>query len=797
MDLKNKIIVLPLILLMLTTNVFAQKVSVHGYVYDKATGECLIGANVSDTLSNRGCIANKYGFYNIVTEKGKAISLQYSYVGYLTFYFPITPVKDTIINIRLIAGTQLEEVEVVSSRKEKLEKRTEISKMDIPLLQIKTLPNITGESDILKAFQLMPGVQSGSEGNNGLFVRGGTPDQNLFLLDDVALYNVSHFGGLFSVFDPSMVKSVEIYKGGFPARYGGRVSSVVDVRNKTGNLYQRHGEVGFGLLLSKIFIEGPIKKGKASYVLSLRRCNLDGYTFLLNRLQNFPENYGYTFYDINLKTNFIIFKNDRLFLNVYHGRDKLYYRLKEKVHVPDIGEYEYLSRHYTKWGNSSASLHWYHVFGSKIFNNLTLGYTRYVYKNYNLFQKKDKSGNSGTLTDEYQFLSGVQDFILKTNMEMPIGQNNLRIGGAFTKHFFNPGTISYSQSIESELPDTALKSPKPPMWLRSDEISAYIEFIWRLDDKLSGNLGLHSGYYYVEGKGFPSLEPRVMLNYLLLENLAVKASFCSMQQNSHLLANSNTGLPSDLWLPSTSRVEPEKSHQFTLGFAHTTSKNIEVSIEAYYKKLSHLIEYKEGILIYSGSANWDKKIETGGTGNVKGVEFLVQKKEGQLTGWIGYTLSKNERHFKQLNMGKSFPFIYDQRHNFSFVCNYKISDRFSISGTWVFNTGNSITLPSGKYELYNFNYSNSYYGDRTVYNDVHIYTEKNGYRMPNYHRLDFGLNFTKAKLYGISNWSIGIYNAYNRQNAYYLYFKTEDGTTKLYQQSLFPIILNFGYSYSY
>src|SRR5450759_611727 len=312
------IMIISLSLLLVKTNrILSQQITISGYVADKTTGEYLIGANVFDTTNFNGCITNKYGYYSIKTEKGKTRAIRFSFVG----YSPITLIRnfksDTTINIKLISGTNLSEVQVFSSKKELLEQRTEISKVDIPLQQIKTLPSLTGEADILKAFQLMPGVQSGSEGNNGLYVRGGTPDQNLFLLDDVPLYNVSHLGGLYSVFDPSMVKSVEFYKGGFPARYGGRISSVVDVRNKDGNLYSHNGERGLSILLSKLFLEGPIKKDKVSYVLSLRRSNLDIYSFVVGKMIRNPEINGYTFYDINLKTNYIISPRDRLFLSIY------------------------------------------------------------------------------------------------------------------------------------------------------------------------------------------------------------------------------------------------------------------------------------------------------------------------------------------------------------------------------------------------------------------------------------------------------------------------------------------------
>jgi len=780
------------LLLAKSNSLISQQVTISGFVADKSTGEYLIGANVFDTANFNGCTTNKYGYYSIKTEKGKKRAIRYSFVG----YSPVTLFQnfntDTTINIKLEQGTNLNEVQVFSSKKERLEQRTEMGKIDIPLNQIKSLPGFTGEADILKAFQLMPGVQSGSEGNNGLYVRGGTPDQNLFLLDDVPLYNVSHLGGLYSVFDPSMVKSIELYKGGFPARYGGRVSAVVDVRNKDGNLYSHHGEVGLSILLSKLFLEGPIIKDKASYALSFRRSNLDIYSFVVGKMIRNPEIYGYTFYDINLKTNYIISPKDRLFLSIYNGRDNFFYKLKETV--SSFQEYDYRSKFNTTWGNSSGSMRWYHVFNGRFFNNLTLAYSRYQYKNYNFSQQIVKPGNS-LLSDEYQYLSNVRDLILKNELELPLDKNILRIGAMYTRHLFNPGSVSYSQKVRMNQTDTAINSPEPSLNLTTNEVTAYIEYTWHYKEKLSGNFGINSDYYFDSRKGFKSIEPRILLNYLILQDLSIKASYSKMQQNLHLLTNSNTGLPSDVWLPSTFRIKPESSQQVSMGLAHTTNKGYEVSIESYIKKLSNLIDYKEGILIYESSLNWDEKIETGGIGLVRGIEFLIQKKEGRMNGWIGYTISKNERKFKNLNNGEYFPFLYDQRHDFSIVLNYELSKKLSFSAAWIYHTGHAITLPAGKYQLIDINSYNP--EDQYITKDVHIYSEKNGYRLPSYHRLDFGMNYTKTKRKGISKWTLGVYNAYNHQNAYYLYFKTEAGVTKLYQQSLFPLIVNFGYSFAF
>ncbi len=773
---------------------YSQKITISGYISDDKTGESLINANVIDSIGQNGSASNKFGFYTIQLKQNTTYYLKYSYVGYKSIIIKFIAYTDSIINVKLTSGTLLDQINIIYSNGKKLEEKAEISKVNIPIDKIKLLPNITGEPDILKAYQLLPGIQSGSEGNNGLYVRGGTPDENLFLLDDVPLYNVSHLGGLFSVFDPSMVKSIDLYKGGFPARYGGRISSVVDIRNKEGNLNSFDGEIGFSFLLTKIFIEGPIKKNKASFAFSVRRCNLDVYSFLFNNLTSNPSIPGYTFYDINFKANYKFSQTDRLFLSLYYGRDDYYYT--ENTTNEGIKSYGLSD---LKWGNSAASMRWLHILNNKIFNNLTFGYTKYVYENNNLFTSTNLTDNSA-LTDQYQIQSSISNLLIKSDIEIPINQNSIKFGGMFSKNIYIPSYTSYSQKLSFHGVDSMLVSPAPPSTLNSSEFYAYTEFNYNITQKISGNIGFRAGYYLVDSSKYSFFEPRIIINYMFLPSYSIKVSYCNMDQTIHLLTNSGTGLPSDIWVPSTSIIKPEVSHQITIGFVHTTLKEIEFVIEAYYKTENNLIEYKDGALIFDNLGSWENRVDYGGTGKIKGIEFLATKKTGKLTGWIGYTLSDNTRNFKDLNNGNDYPFKYDERHNISIVGNYMFSKKFFLSATWVYHTGDAITLPSEKYVLINANY---YYASNpidnsVIYNDVYIYSEKNGYRMPDYHRLDIGLNYTKLKRHGISIWTIGVYNAYNRQNAYYLYFKpTSNGQLGLYQQSLFPILINFGYTFKF
>jgi hypothetical protein len=763
----------------------------NGYIVDKKSGEAIIGVNVYDYNLKVGCTTNKFGYYSLIINKNINYNFQFSCISYDSKNYSIKLVTDTILNIELQnATTNLSEVIVSAQRK--LEERTELGKINIPLSTIRTLPSITGEPDILKAYQLMPGVQMGSEGNNGLYVRGGTPDQNLFLLDDVPLYNVSHLGGFFSVFDPSMVKSVDLYKGGFPARYGGRISSVVDVRNKEGNLYNTKGEIAVGLISSKFFIEGPIKKGESSYAFSYRNCNFGIYSYLYKLIENSSSVSGYYFNDINFKANLKISQSDRLFLSFYTGEDNIYSKDKGTDVKSTKSKYSGLSE--VKWGNTAGSIRWLHLLKNGIFNNTTIAYTHYNYLNHLQSIVENLTDKSNT-TDDFQIRSGANDLLFKNDTEIPLENLTIRLGITGSSHSYIPSLVTYSQKLNAIATDTT-SSPDTQLQLQAADIYGYAEFEYKLTDKLSTNAGFRTGAYFVKNTSFPVFEPRIVVNYMFLPSYSLKASYSNMHQNIHLLTNSNAGLPSDIWVPSTANIKPESSDQFSVGFAHTTKKNYEMSIELYTKRIQNLIEYKEGVLLYNGSQNWQEKVETGGIGNIKGFEVLIRKLNGKLTGWIGYTLSSNTRKFTNLNNGNEFPFTYDQTHNLSIVGNYKLTENLTLSAIWVYHTGNCVTLASSKYQLYNYDYSGYTY--KNYYTDVQVYTEKNGYRLPDYHRLDIGLNRTKQLKKGIRNWSINIYNAYNHQNAYYVFYKKkEDGTIKLFQRSFFPILLNIGYSYKW
>lgn len=779
----QKIILLTIFHVILIS-VSSQNVIIKGYVNDFNTGETITGVNIFDTVSFTGASTNNFGYFTLQVKSVEIHTLRFSHVGYETKILTLKLDTDTILRVGLkLLSNNLNEITVLSQKK--LEERPEISKMNIPVSTILTLPSISGEPDILKAIQLLPGVHMGAENTNGLFVRGGSPDQNLFLLDDVTLYSVNHLGGFFSVFDPSMLKSIEIFKGGFPARFGGRISSVIDVRNKDGNLFKSHGEISAGLLSGKIFIEGPLISSKSSYALSYRISNFGLYSLLMNKIQGVNYTQGYNFYDMNFKSNFMLSPRNRLFFSIYSGDDNIYY--KESDVSIERTNYIYSGNSNVRWGNNAGSFRWLHIFENGIFNNTTLSITNYRYINSVESVINNKTNNTKQ-TDYYISKSGINDLSLKSDAEIQLNNNNIiRFGLSMVNHWFETGSVAHSQ-LQSDNENKIFRSD-----LGSFDIYSYIEHEFEIQKNINVNFGFRSGVYVVNNKVFPVLEPRFVLNYKFSPSVSLKTAFCKMNQNIHLLTNSDGGFPTDIWIPATDKMKPENSDQYSIGLAHTSSKNYEFSVEIYTKKLKNLIDYKDGIIVSNNQQNWEQKVEIEGLGKTKGIEFLLQKKYGCFNGWFAYTLSSNKRKFANINNGKEFHFTYDQTHNISIAGNYTIQKSITLSAVWMYHSGNFVTLPSAKYQLINYDFSK-----KDDFSVVEIYTEKNGFRFPDYHRLDFSINKAKQLKSGQRNWSINVFNFYNRQNAYYLFYKKgEDGTARLYQRSFFPIIVNIGYSYKW
>ena len=752
---------------------FAQRFTVSGYVKDAATGESLIGSAILNRKTLQGTTANVHGFYSI-TLPSDSINLVYSYVGYAPIQVRLLLRKDTTIDVGLENANQLEEVVVNAARAEEIQEVSQMSSVNVSVEQIKNLPALLGQVDVLKILQLMPGVKS-SEGSTGLYVRGGGPDQNLMLLDGVPVYNASHLFGFFSVFNADAINRVELIKGGFPARYGGRLSSVIDINMKDGNMKELHGEGSIDIIAAKMTVEGPIKKDKTSFLVSARRTYIDVLVQPFVRALNKDARLGYFFYDFNTKFNHIINKRNRIYLSTYFGDDKAYAKDKS----PDAS---YEDEAGLKWGNIITAFRWNNVVGPRLFSNLTATYSRYRFNVFSRYQ-------NGPQLYKTDYFSGIRDWALKLDYDfMPTPNHYIRYGVGGIAHKFSPGAYTYRE--ETMPADTTLGSTK----INAGEFSAYFEDDIKVTDDFKINVGAHASAFLVENRWYQSLQPRVSGRYLLSENLSVKASFASMMQFIHLLTNAGLGLPTDLWVPSTSDIKPQRSTQYALGFARNFKSAYEVSLEGYYKTMDNLIDYKEGTSFLDVQTDWREKVSRFGKGKSYGAELLAQKKVGRVTGWVGYTLSWTYRQFDDLNNGKWFPYKYDRRHDISIAMTHSWNDRMDFSAVWVYGTGNAVTLPTASYKSVSPPNNNPF-----RYNDpVDYFGERNSFRMRAYHRLDISFSFWKSKDWGRSKWTLAVYNVYSRRNPFFMQLSSDErGHPVFAQYSLFPIIPSLNYTFKF
>lgn len=760
--------------------------TISGYIEDTETGERLIGVNVYVPGSNHGTSTNAYGFYSLALPSGE-YTVTASFIGYDTDKFSANLSNGSVAHNFLLkpSSAQLDEVEVTAT--EIPLEQAEMSTISLSIPEIQKMPAFMGEVDIIRAIQLLPGVQSGTEGTTGFYVRGGSPDQNLILLDGVPVYNASHLFGFFSVFNSDAIKNVTLTKGGFPARYGGRLSSVLDINMKEGNMKEFHGAGSIGLISSKLTLEGPIIKDKTSFIISGRRMYYD---LLLKPFLPKGLNVGYFFGDVNLKVNHIISPKDRLYLSYYGGKDKYYYHQDRTLGSIDttIGSIQEYSEQYLQWGNQTGSVRWNHLFNSRLFGNLTASYTRYKFEvGYNYEKNFTQNGMDQTHNEGFNYLSLIEDYGLRYDLDFNLNQNHYLKGGlGYTYHTFRPGAAVITSGYNQDLVDSTLNLSQT---IFSNEIFSYLEDDWTLNDRWRANMGLHYSQYFVNGITYKSLQPRISLRYLINDEWAVKGSYSYMNQYIHLLSNTGIGLPVDLWVSSTDKVKPQIAQQIALGSTkHFSNNKLEFTVEAYYKWMDQLITYQQGSSFVSGG-DWQNNVEANGKGNAYGAEFLLRKNKGKTTGWIGYTLSWSNRQFENINYGEKYPYRYDRRHDISIVLNHKFNEKIDIGATWVYNTGNSFTAPQSDYYL-NGNLMSSY--TPIVYTN---YTTRNELKMPAYHRLDLSINFHKKKKWGERIWNVSIYNVYSRNNPFYLYVDKVDKS--VWQQSLFPIIPSFSYIFKF
>ena len=796
---KKRIVHILALLALCVSGVSAQHHTVSGYITDKAAEETMIGATLYDHASGNGTVTNAYGFYSLTLPEGE-VTLTSSYVGYTPQTKTFILTRDTVVNIALLPHSALDEVTIVGNRLDLGVRGSQMSAIDIPIAQIKAVPAMFGETDVLKVLQLLPGVQSGTEGSAGLYVRGGSPDENLMLIDGVPVYNVNHMFGFFSAFNPDAIKNVTLYKGSFPAHYAGRLSSVVDVRMKEGDMYHYHGNVHVGAVSSKISLEGPLWKGKTSFNISARRTYSDLITnaalWYMSSIQGDETNYGagYYFYDLNVKVNHKFSDRDRLYLSHYSGDDKIYFSINEA----DTKDYRSDSRLSWKWGNIVTAARWNHVVNPQTFLDASVSYTQYRHKIGMGFDEKDKIQNQNYKA-QLDMHSGIYDLTGKVELHYsPNPHHDMRMGGAYTHHTFSPDVMTMNEKAGKEEHTQRIGEPN----ILAHETQLYAEDNMTLTDAVKLNAGLNYSTFTVGGKFYNALEPRLSSRLLLTDDLSLKAGYAYMTQYVHLLSNSSISLPTDLWVPVTETILPEHSHQVAAGAYYEIDALCDLSAEAYYKTLSNLLEYREGTSFMTGNTSWQDKVAMG-DGWSYGLELMAQRSIGQFTGWVAYTWSKTMRQFDReghiINEGRPFHAKYDRRHDINITANYRFSERFDLSATWVYATGNCGTLYTHYYE--DQPHTPEYYTGTLGY-----FESRNNYRLEPYHRLDLGVNFHKQFKRNPSikrTINLSVYNAYNNMNPFmvYLYegydFNKKESYRTLRKVTIFPIIPSFSYGINF
>lgn len=792
------------LLLVFSINIFSQnqpikskKVRISGYIYDSKSKETLIGATVYDLKSKVGTTTNNYGFYSISIPEGNS-EVVFSYVGYEKQIIKARITKDTSLLIYLKQSTTLEEVTIEGKSESKrfIEEATP-GKIVINPSTITALPSLTGESDLLKSLQLLPGVKSGTEGTTGLYVRGGNIDQNLYLVDGIPIYNPNHLMGFISTFNTDAIKNIEFYKGSFPARYGGRASSVVDIRMKDGNMDKVQGDASIGLISAKFNIEGPIYKDKTTFNISARRTYLDLLLRPVIAYQNSlyeseDVDFGYYFTDVNFKINHVFNPKNRLTASLYWGEDKYKFSVNEKNnYTSESAEYssEDKIEAGVKWGNLISNINWAYELSNIVFGNLSFSYNRYR-SNINTKMITSSSYNSNDIKNEFElnFFSGIEDFSLKNDYNIYInGWNSINCGLSYTFHTYSPEVTSVSGSNNNVYEEYYKMTNR----VIGNEIIAYVEDEMNFTEKFSINPGIHFNIFNVGDQTYLSLQPRFGMRYSIFKNLSFKGGYAMMNQNIHLLANGIVSMPTDLWVPVTEKIKPITTHQLSGGLFYSLKDWVNISAEGYYKKLNNVIDYKDGISSFSTSENWESKVDQG-FGEAYGMEFMAQRNNGNTTGWISYTLSWAYREFPNggINGGRRYFDKYDSRHQINITLIHKFSEKFDIAASWVFNTGSRVSIPIASYYNPMDNEEDNDYSEI-----LNVYGDRNNFKMPNYHRLDLSLNFHKKKKYGKSTWSINIYNAYNRKNAMFL--STGDSPTTLKAYSIMPFIPTLSYTYSF
>ena len=777
----RQIIVVLFILLRGITEVHGQSL-ISGYIRDSKTREPLIGANVFIPGTSIGVSTNSSGYYSLRLPIGDTITLVSSYIGYKPVMKKCIQGTAGGFDFQLDKGINLEEITVSAPLLS--ENRYGMNLTEITVSELRGLPALGGEADLIRTYQLLPGVQGGTEGKAGMFVRGGSGDQNLVLIDGSPLYYINHLGGFISLFDPEAVKNFRLYKGGFPARYGNRLSSVLDVNLKEGDGKTQRTSVTVGLIAGSLSSQGPALKGKGTYFVSLRRVWADLLMRPVSYLAFDGASIGYNFYDLNGKISLQANPENKIILSLYAGDDKLTMNYKDELIGPKVK-----SQEQNKWGNLLGVARWEHLFSPGVLANTRLSFTKYRFLDKGNYDSKED--DSGYLRI---FRSRIRDIALNSDLDIFINNNwQVKTGGGIVSHQFEPGNSKSKDYLGDEAYLEQNFATASHVWEHTTFMENMLSFKY-----ISLNAGVRVVGFHVPNKSFIFLEPRLSSSVPVYKGISIKTSYSKMHQFVHMLENPVAGFITEFWVPSTNSVPPSTSHQYTIGL-EKENDDFQAGIEFYQKNMNHLVSFKEGQVFQGNAKDWEQRIETG-NGSSKGMEIFLRKKSGKLTGWVSYTLARSDRQFENINFGRKFPYQFDRRHDLSVVASLKLSDLWNFSADWVYGSGYPITLALGKQTVilpgnvtrvfddrYNYRFSGEYYGSR------------NGFRMKDYHRLDIGFTRTKVS-YGVERiWSFSIYNVYNRQNPYYYFYKERrpwqgDHTTQLYQASFLPFLPSVSYT---
>lgn len=761
--------------------------TISGYIKDAFNGEALMGSTIYAKEIYKGTAANTYGFYSLTIPAGE-YTFEFSFIGYEKDSISLNFNENKRINIELKPlSYQMDEVVIIANRGDDNVSSTEMGTTELRIEAVKKIPSFFGEPDLMKTIQLLPGVQSGGEGNSGYYVRGGGLDQNLILLDDAIIYNAGHLFGFFSIFNADAIRSAEMIKAGMPANYGGRLASVLNVSMKEGNMKKYEVEGGVGLIFARLNVQGPIVKNKASFLITGRRTYIDALIQPFLKKNSPAKGLKLYFYDLNGKINWQINDKHHLFLSAYHGKDAYGFKSDGSNMFATFA-----------WQNTSASFRWNYNINSKLFLNTSVMFSDYQF-------------NTDIELDVYalNIYSGIRDYTAKTELTyLPIAGNILKAGVAYTYHIIKPNTYAAQASIDLEIPESSIYN--------AHEVALYINDELDINPFIRLNIGLRASYFehtgpctlynsdefgrvsdsiiYKRGDKIQSywgLEPRVSIRFSIDKTLSIKASYMHNYQYLHQVAMSSISLPTDMWMASTVGIKPQIGNQYSVGVYKNIKKDMyEFSFEMYYKDMKNLTEYREGYSPITEAMQYLDRQYTQGNGYSYGIEFMANKTYGKFTGWIGYTLSWTNRVFPELNGGKEFPAKHDRRHDVSITLSYDILPNLSTSIIWVYATGSTMTVPVGFYFM--------------GYNLVTLYSDKNAYRVSPYHRMDISVNWTIKKTERFEHsLNFSIYNVYNRKNSFFISIGTSVDQEQIaisnmaYQMSLFPIIPSVSWNFKF